>query len=182
MQTKTYIIIVMIIVLFILTYQSNIFNKQKEQLDATNNIIKPDNTNIDNLDIKQLKNVINEQNKLIDKQSEVINNYVTKIEKNNNRFSQNVIKPSEDIEKYFNDAREENDKIIKNNQHNEEESDITQKYKINIVKRYLEDPIMRGSNIYESEQYSKLLEIGNIKIDNKINPPNPKGWSININK
>jgi hypothetical protein len=137
---------------------------------------------IDNLDIKQLKNVINEQNKLIEKQSEVIGTYVTKIENNNNRFCQNVIKPSDDIEKYFNNVREENDKIIKNNQLIQEESDISEKYKINIIKRYLEDPVMRGSNIYESEQYSKLMEIGNINIDEPQNPPNPKGWSININK
>ena len=76
----------------------------------------------------------------------------------------------EDIEKYFKEMQENYDKIIRNNQHIEEESDITEKYKINIVKRYLEDPIMRGSNIYDSEQYSRLLDIGNIKIDEKVNP------------
>ena len=36
---------------------------------------------------------------------------------------------------------------------------------------------MRGSNIYESEQYSKLLEIGNIKIDDSTKLPNPMYYS-----
>jgi len=39
------------------------------------------------------------------------------------------------------------------------------KLKINIVKTYLEDPITRGANIYTSEQYAKLDDIGEIKLD-----------------
>ena len=39
------------------------------------------------------------------------------------------------------------------------------KFKINIVKTYLEDPITRGANIYGSEQYAKLDDIGQINLD-----------------
>ena len=39
------------------------------------------------------------------------------------------------------------------------------KLKINIVKTYLEDPLTRGANIYSSEQYAKLDDIGEIKLD-----------------
>ena len=56
------------------------------------------------------------------------------------------------------------------------------KKSLNIIKRYLEDPVMRGHNIYESEQYSKLMEIGNIQVDNPETVPKPLFWSKNINK
>jgi hypothetical protein len=39
------------------------------------------------------------------------------------------------------------------------------KLKINIVKTYLEDPITRGANIYASEQYAKIDDIGQINLD-----------------
>lgn len=177
METKTYIIIIMIIIVFMLTFYVIIFGRNRDLVDAKKNIIKADNTNIDNLDVKQLKNIVNNQSELIKKQTELINSYIEKTEKNNNRFNQNVIKPDENIDKYFHNIRTEHDTIIRNNQENYENISIDNKYKINIVKTYLEDPIMRGSNIYESEQYSKLLEIGNIQIDNKNTPPNPSHYS-----
>jgi len=183
MQIKTYIIITMFLIVFIITYHANIFGKHKEFFDAKTGIIKPNNANIDNLDVKQLKTLVTEQNNIINKQTEVINKYIEKTEKNNNKFIENIIKPNEDIDNYFKNIREDNDKIIKNNQRHDESVDISEQYKnkIKIVKTYLEDPIMRGSNIYESEQYSKLLEIGNIIIDDKVNPPHASHWSKNIN-
>ncbi len=179
MHPKTYIIIIMLIIVLILTYHANIFKSTKEFLTAQNTIIKPDNTNVDNLDIKQLKTILSQQNDIINKQNEVINKYVETTENNKKRFNTNIVKPNEDIDKYFDKIRTDNDKIIKQNQAEEDNIDIAEHYKskITVVKSYLEDPIMRGSNIYESEQYSKLLEIGNIKIDEKITPPNPMHYS-----
>jgi len=179
MHPKTYIIIIMLIVVLILTYHANIFKSTKEFLTAQNTIIKPDNTNVDNLDVKQLKTIVSQQNDIINKQNEVINKYVETTENNKKRFNTNVVKPNEDIDKYFDKIRDENDSVIKKNQSHEDNIDVAEHYKskIQIVKSYLEDPIMRGSNIYESEQYSKLLEIGNIKIDEKITPPNPMHYS-----
>jgi len=184
MEPKTYIILLMFIILIIIAYNANIFGQKKEIFDAHNKIIKPDNTNIDNLDVKQLKKLVSEQNMLINKQTELINNYVDKIEKNRTKYIQNIIKPQEDIENYFNKVRELNDEVIRNNQTDIENDNILDRYKnnIKIIKTYLEDPIMRGANIYESEQYSKLLQIGNIVIDEPNTPPHPMKWSININK
>lgn len=186
MEPKTYIIILMVIIAIILTFQANIFGQNKEFFDAKINIIKPDNVNIDDLDVKQLKNIVSKQTELIDKQSKVINNFIEKTDninkKNEQRFNQNVIKPDENIDKYFESIRNTNDTIIKNNQENDDNLNIGDRYKITMVKTYLEDPIMRGSNIYESEQYSKLLEIGNIQIDNKNTPPNPMHFSRSFQK
>ena len=47
MQSKTYIIILMVIIALILTFHANIFGQNKEFLEAKTNIIKPDNVNID---------------------------------------------------------------------------------------------------------------------------------------
>ncbi len=173
----------MIFIVIILTYHANVFKSTKEFLTAQDTIIKPDNQNIDNLDVKQLKNIVSQQNEIINKQTEVINKYVETAENNKKRFNTNVVKPDEDIDKYFEKIRTDTDGIIKKNQTEEDNIDIAKHYKskIQIVKSYLEDPIMRGSNIYESEQYSKLLEIGNIQIDNKQDKPNPMYWSKNIN-
>ena len=192
MLPKTYIIILMVIIALILTFHANIFGKNKEFLDAKTNIIKPDNVNIENLDIKQLKNIFSKQTELINKQSTVINNFIEKTDKsndeNNKKFNKNIIKPDENIEKYFENIRQINDTIIKKNQENDENNDnndnlnIGDRYKITMVKTYLEDPIMRGGNIFESEQYSKLLEIGNIQIDNKNTPPNPMHFSRSFQK
>lgn len=184
MEPKTYIILLMFLILIIMIYNANIFGKKKEIFDSHNKIIKPDNANIDNLDVKQLKKLVSEQNLLISKQTELINNYVDNIEKNRNKYTQNIIKPTEDIENYFNKVRELNDEIIRSNQTDIDDDNILDKYKnnIKIIKTYLEDPVMRGSNIYESEQYSKLLQIGNIVIDEPNTPPHPMKWSININK
>ena len=179
MHPKTYIIIIMLIVVLILTYHANIFKSTKEFLTAQNTIVKPDNTNIDSLDVKQLKSLITQQNEIINKQSEVINKYVETTENNKKRFNTNVVKPDENIDKYFDKIRNETDEVIKKNQTEEDNIDLAEHYKnkIQIVKSYLEDPIMRGSNIYESEQYSKLLEIGNIKIDEAEKPPKPMHYS-----
>jgi len=182
MHPKTYIILIMIIIVMILTYHANIFKLNKELLTAQNTIPKPNDKNIDNLDVKQLKSIVSQQNDIINKQSEVINKYVENTENNKKRFNTNVVKPDENIDKYFDKIRNETDEVIKKNQTQEDNIDVAEHYKskIEIVKSYLEDPIMRGSNIYESEQYSKLLEIGNIKIDEAINPPNPMNYSKNF--
>lgn len=170
----------MILILLILIYHANIFGIKKELYDSKKNIITPNYENIDNLDIKQLKNIVNEQNELIIKQKEVIEEYVKKIENNKKKYNNNVIKPTEDIENYFKELRDINDSSIKINESEENMLEKNQKL-IKVVKRYLEDPLMRGYNIYESEQYSKLLEIGNIQIDNKEKLPKPSYWSKNIN-
>ena len=169
----------MTIVVLILTYHANIFKSTKEFLTAQNTIVKPDNTNIDNLDVKQLKSIVAQQNEIINKQSDVINKYVQNTENTKKRFNTNVVKPDENIDKYFDKIRDETDEVIKKNQIEEDNIDLAEHYKskIKIVKSYLEDPIMRGSNIYESEQYSKLLEIGNIKIDDSTKLPNPMYYS-----
>ena len=186
MESKTYIIILMVIIALILTFHANIFGKNKEFLEAKTHIIKPDNVNIDNLDIKQLKNIVSKQTELINKQSTVINNYIEKKDNDNKineqRFNKNIVKPDENIDKYFENIRQTNDTIIKNNQDNQDNINIGDRYKITMIKTYLEDPIMRGSNIYDSEQYSKLLEIGNIQIDNKNTPPNPMHFSRSFQK
>ena len=159
MQSKTYIIILMVIIALILTFHANIFGQNKEFLEAKTYIVKPDNVNIDNLDIKQLKNIVSKQTELIDKQSIVINNYIEKKDNdykiNEQRFNKNIVKPDENIDKYFESIRQTNDTIIKNNQENDDNQDnlnIGDRYKITMIKTYLEDPLMRGSNIYESEQ------------------------------
>lgn len=55
------------------------------------------------------------------------------------------------------------------------------KTKIEYVKSYLEDPATRGYNIYESEQFSKLLDIGNIKVNDKVEPlPYPTNYARSI--
>ncbi len=169
----------MVIVVLILTYHANVFKSTKEFLTAQNTIIKPDTTNIDNLDVKQLKSIVSQQNEIINKQSEVINKYVENTENSKKRFNTNIIKPDENIDKYFDKIRDETDDVIKKTQTQEDNIDLAEHYKskIQIVKSYLEDPIMRGSNIYESEQYSKLLEIGNIKIDEAVKPPHPMHYS-----
>jgi hypothetical protein len=177
---KIYIIIAMILILIILIYHANIFGNKKELFDSKENIIKPVYKNIDNLDIKQLKNIINEQNKLINKQEEIISNYVEKIESNKKKYHNTIIKPNEDIDNYFKNLREINDKIIKTDKIEENLLEKNKKL-LQVVKRYLEDPLMRGYNIYDSEQYSKLLEIGNIQLDNKEKLPLPSYWSKNIN-
>lgn len=186
MEPKTYIILIMFLILIIIAYNANIFSHKNEIFDAHNKIIKPDNTNIDNLDVKQLKKLVNEQNLLINKHTELINNYVDKIEKKRIKYTQNIIKPDDDIENYFNKVRELNDEVIRSNQTDIDidNDNILDRYKnnIKIIKTYLEDPIMRGANIYESEQYSKLLQIGSIVIDEPNTPPHPMKWSININK
>lgn len=50
------------------------------------------------------------------------------------------------------------------------------KFKINIVKTYLEDPITRGANVYASEQYSRVDDIGEIKLDDNSLLPKPSNF------
>jgi hypothetical protein len=59
-------------------------------------------------------------------------------------------------------------KVDEDRQNNTNVTTYEDKYynlKINIVKSYLEDPILRGANIYKSEQYTRLDDIGEIKLD-----------------
>ena len=172
----------MILILLLLVYYTNIFGKQAEYMESSKKIQNSNYENIDNLDIKQLKNVVENQNQLIIKQKEVIDEYIDKIEKTRKKYTTNIIKPSEDIELYFEEQRKIIDDAVKLNEKNSEEDIMEKNQKlIKVVKRYLEDPVTRGYNIYESEQYSKLLEIGNIQINNKETPPNPSYWAKNIN-
>lgn len=173
MIPKNYIIIAMIITLILIVYHANVFNNKKEFLDSTNNIKIPQYENIDNLDVKQMKEII-------EKQKEIISEYVGKIEKNNKRYHTTVIQPNEDVEQYFKELRQINDETIEMNKYEENMLNKNKEVLV-IVKRYLEDPLMRGYNIYESEQYSKLLDIGNIKVDNTTQLPKPLHWSINLN-
>jgi len=176
----------MCLILIILTYHANLFGAHSELFESSKNISVPTHTNIENLDIKQLKAIVNDQDQIIQKQKEVIDNHIDRhienIKKNRRRFTENIVKPDENIDKYFKELRDIDDKKLDNKEY-ESEEDIIEKNKkmIKVVKRYLEDPVMRGYNIYESEQYSKLLEIGNIYIDEKISHPEPSYWSKNIN-
>lgn len=182
MVTKTYIIIIMIMILILLIYYSNVFSSQSEHIDSSKKILNSNYTNIDNLDIKQLKNIMKEQNETLEKQKKIIEEYLEKIEKNKKKYNTNIINPSEDVEMYFKQLRNQTDNFMNLNEIDEEDVIEKNKKLIQVMKRYLEDPLMRGYNIYDSEQYSKLLEIGNIQINNKNTPPNPLNWSININK
>ncbi len=173
--SKNYIIIAMVFILMLLIYYANTFKKHSELFESGRNIVRPNFDNIDDLNTKQLKNIINEQN-------EIIQRHIAKIDKDKNKYTDPVIGPNENIDGYFKKIREVNDQYINDNKREAVEERDESEYKPQIVKRYLEDPLMRGYNIQESEQYSKLLEIGNIEIDDKITPPNPSYWSININK
>ena len=50
-------------------------------MEALNTIKIPKYDNIESYDIKQLRNVVKEQNKIITTQSELINDYINKNEK-----------------------------------------------------------------------------------------------------
>jgi hypothetical protein len=178
MEIKSYINILIILLVIIITYYAINYGNIVNKMEALNTIKIPKYDNIDSYDIKQLKTIVNEQNDIITKQSEIINDYINKNEK---KFYKNEIKPDEDFENYFKQLQLENDKIIESNSKNED-IDILNHYKkhLNIVKTYLEDPVTRGSNIYESELYSKLLDVGNIKLSNGYKLPHPNNYSINI--
>lgn len=179
MEIKSYINILIILIVIIITYYAINYGNIINKIEALNTIKIPKYDNIESYDIKQLRNVVKEQNNIITKQSELINDYINKNEK---KFYRNEIKPDDNFENYFKELQSENDKIIEKNQNSDEDFDILNHYKkhLNIVKTYLEDPITRGSNIYESELHSKVLEIGNIKLDNGSKLPNPTNYSINI--
>ena len=178
MEIKSYINILIILIVIIITYYAINYGNIINKMEALNTIKIPKYDNIDSYDIKQLKNIVHEQNDVITKQSEIINNYINKNEK---KFYRNEIKPDEDFENYFKQLQHENDKIIEAQDKNDD-IDILSHYKkhLNIVKTYLEDPVTRGSNIYESELYSKLLDVGNIKLTNGYKLPHPNNYSINI--
>ena len=179
MEIKSYINILIILIVIIITYYAINYGNIINRMEALNTIKIPKYDNIESYDIKQLRNVVKEQNKIITTQSELINDYINKNEK---KYYKNVIKPDDNFENYFKELQIENDKIIENNKNSDEDFDILNHYKKNLkfVKTYLEDPITRGSNIYESELHSKLLEVGNIKLDNGYKLPHPTNYSINI--
>jgi hypothetical protein len=60
-----------------------------------------------------LRNIVKEQNNIITKQSELINDYINKNEK---KFYKNEIKPDDNFENYFKELQSENDKLIQNRQ------------------------------------------------------------------
>jgi hypothetical protein len=179
MEIKSYINILIILIVVIITYYAINYGNIVNRMEALNSIKIPKYDNIESYDLKQLRNVVKEQNEIITKQSELINDYINKNEK---KFYKNEIKPDEDFEMYFKELQKENDELIDKNKNYDEDFDILNHYKKNlkIVKTYLEDPITRGSNIYESELHSKVLEVGNIKLDNGYKLPHPTNYSINI--
>ena len=182
MDIKTYINILIFLISIIIIYYAVNYGNIKTRIEALSNIKLPESENIESYDMRELKKIVDEQTNIIDKQSHIINDYITKKEKSDKKYYVNEIKPDEDFEIYFKQLQEENDKTVNNTLNEDTDYDILNHYKsnLNIVKTYLEDPVTRGSNIYESEQYSKLLDIGNIKLDNGVKLPHPSDWSINI--
>lgn len=182
MDIKAYINILIFLISIIIIYYAVNYGNIKTRIEALNDIKLPESENIESYDMRELKKIVDEQTNIIDKQSHIINDYITKKEKSDKKYYLNEIKPDEDFENYFKQLQEENDKTVNNTLNEDTDYDILNHYKahLNIVKTYLEDPVTRGSNIYESEQYSKLLEIGNIKLDNGVKLPHPSDWSINI--
>jgi hypothetical protein len=182
MEIKTYINILIILIAVIIFYYAVNYGYIKTRVEAFNQIKLPETKNIESYDMRELKKVVDEQNNIIDKQSHIINDYINKKNKEDKKYYINEIKPDEDFELYFKQIQEENDKMVDKTLGNDTDYDVLNHYKsnLNLVKTYLEDPITRGSNIYDSEQYSKLLEIGNIKLDNGVKLPHPDKWSINI--
>lgn len=88
-------------------------------------------------------------------------------------------------EKYERDFIGENlDQLYQNqqecqlNQLNDPDEDITQFYRENqtFVKSYLEDPILRGSNLTNYDNYSPLFTSGKIPLDKDIINPKPSGY------
>jgi hypothetical protein len=81
---------------------------------------------------------------------------------------------------------------VMHNVKNKPEDKLTTKYdtytddyyglKINIVKTYLEDPVVRGGNIYNSEQYAKLDDVGQINLTNNSLLPKPSNFVGNPQK
>ena len=81
----------------------------------------------------------------------------------------------------LNNDKKNNDKINNKSKYITYEDDYY-KLKINIVKTYLEDPITRGANIYASEQYAKLDDIGEIKLDDNALLPKASNFVGNPTK
>ena len=182
MEVKSYINILIFLISIIIIYYAVNYGNIKTRIEALSDIKLPESANIESYDMRELKKIVDEQTNIIDKQTNIINDYISKKEKSDKKYYVNEIKPDEDFENYFKQLQEENDKTVNNTLPEDTDYDILNHYKtnLNIVKTYLEDPVTRGSNIYESEQYSKLLEIGNIKLDNGVKLPHPSDWSINI--
>ena len=141
-------------------------------------------TKVEFNDIKQLlqkqNDIINKQTELLDKQAQLLGK-IPQINKiTHNKYDDAIIEhKDENIEVYFKDLRAINDTNIKN----EADIDYEEYYrnKIQYVKSYLEDPATRGYNIFESEQFSKLLDIGNIKVNDKVEPlPYPTNYARSI--
>ena len=141
-------------------------------------------TKVEFNDIKQLlqkqNDIINKQTELLDKQAQLLGK-IPQINKiTHNKYDDAIIEhKDENIEVYFKDLRAINDTNIKT----EADIDYEEYYrnKIQYVKSYLEDPATRGYNIFESEQFSKLLDIGNIKVNDKVEPlPYPTNYARSI--
>jgi hypothetical protein len=182
MEIRSYINILIFLIAIIIFYYAINYGDIKTRIEAFNDIKLPESENIESYDMRTLKKIVDEQNDIIDKQSHIINDYITTKEKNEKKYYVNEIKPDEDFENYFKELQDENDKTVNNTLKDDTDYDILNHYKtnLNIVKTYLEDPVTRGSNIYDSEQYSKLLDVGNIILDNGVKLPHPDQWSINI--
>jgi len=179
MDIKIYINILIVLISIVIVYYAINYGNIKAKSEAFTQIKLPNN-DIDIYEIRELKKIVDNQNHIINNQKNIIDDYITKKNIDNNKFYRNEIKPEEDVEEYFKKIQEENDKEIKKNIM--DDIDILDYYKshLEVVKSYLEDPVTRGSNIYESEQYSKLLEVGNINLNNGVKLPHPNYWSINI--
>lgn len=94
---------------------------------------------------------------------------------NNNLLNEaysNIKKP--DFTLY--DVMHKVDEDKKNNKNITTYEDKYYNFEINIVKSYLEDPIMRGANVYNSEQYTRLNDIGEIKLDDNVLLPKPSNF------
>jgi hypothetical protein len=141
-------------------------------------------TKVEFEDIKHLLNkqneIITKQTELLDKQSKLLDKipYINKI--THSKYDDSIIEhKNENIEVYFKELRASNDTKIA--QDNDIDYNEYYKDKVKYIKSYLEDPATRGYNIYESEQFSKLLDIGNIKVNDKVEPlPHPTNYAKSL--
>ena len=81
MEIKSYINILIILIVIIITYYAINYGNIINKMEALNTIKIPKYDNIDSYDIKQLKTIVHEQNDIITKQSEIINDYINKNKK-----------------------------------------------------------------------------------------------------
>lgn len=157
---------------------NNIDKIRQEQEDIL------EQTKVEFDDIKQLlhkqNEIITKQTELLDKQSKLLDKIPLINKITHNKYDDSIIEhKNENIEVYFKQLRASNDtKIVQEN-----DIDFNEYYKdkVKYIKSYLEDPETRGYNIYESEQFSKLLDIGNIKVNDKVEPiPHPTNYAKSL--